>query len=67
MKHETHRRYLKVVLLACKGLTTKEIGARLNKSLASVEHTIIKLRDYYGAKNLCHLISILYLRKIIKR
>lgn len=65
MLDTTRQKYIKVLLLACDGMTGEEIGKKIGKSRAAVENIIVRLRHEYEAKNIVHLVSILYQNGIL--
>lgn len=48
-----------ILMLLLQGKTSRQIGKAVYKSPRTIEQRIVKLRQYYRADNLKHLISII--------
>lgn len=57
---------LKIIELVSMGLTSVEIGRRVELSPRTVEKHLELLRATYGAKNSSHLVGIAFREKLIK-
>lgn len=63
---KTHTKYINMVLLYCAGERVDEIASRYGMSRRSVEFAFDRMRSYYGAVNVPHLIAILFRLGVIE-